>query len=176
LQCRDPRIVERYNNALHQLLEQHGLVERLQALSNQTQNRRITRAQQREYEEIDALTTKAKILAEAQCRKLPVGNVPWCPRLSKAIAQIWYWKGIRKRHLKGRIGAQLLHRLARKGGMQHQPEHLQLELDKVTVQIQKAYKRYTKLKNDKNRRDTWLASLVEAQATAQQVSQKSIWN
>jgi len=93
LQCRDPRIVERYNNALHQLLEQHGLVERLQALSNQTQNRRINRAQQREYEEIDALTTQAKILAEAQCRKLPVGNVPWS-RLSKAIAQIWYWKGI----------------------------------------------------------------------------------
>jgi len=60
--------------------------------------------------------------------------------------------------------------------MQHQPEHLLLELEKVTAHIQKAYKRYTNLKNDKNRRDTWLASLVEAQATAQQVSKKSIWN
>jgi len=112
LQCKDPRIVKRYNKELHKLLEQHRLVERLQVLSNQTQDQRINCAQQREYEEIDALTTQAKILAEAQCQKLPVGNVPWCPRLSKVIAQIWYWKGIQKRLLKGRIGAQLLHCLA----------------------------------------------------------------
>jgi len=176
LQCKDPRIIEYYNKELHKLLAQHRLVKRLQVLSNQTQNWRITRTQQREYEEIDALTTQAKILAEAQCRKLPVGKVPWCPQLSKVIAQIWYWKGIRKRLLNSQIGAQLLHHLACKGGMQHQLEHLQLNTNKVNANIQKAYKCYTKLKNDKNRWDTWLASLVEAQATARQVSKKSLWN
>jgi len=62
-----------------------------------------------------------------------------------------------------------------KGGIQHQPKHFQLDKDTVHVQIQKAYKRYGKLKNNKNRCDTWLASLVEVQATALQVSKKSIW-
>jgi len=41
--------------------------------------------------------------------------------------------------------------------------------DKIHSSIQKAYKHYGNLKNDKNRHDTWLASLIEAQATALQV-------
>jgi len=73
------------------------------------------------------------------------------------------------------LGAQLLHRLAHKGGMQHQPEHLQFDKEKVQSNIQKAYKCYSNLKNDKNRCDTWLASLIKAQATALQVSKKAIW-
>jgi len=51
--------------------------------------------------------------------KTTVGQVLWCPNLSRAIAQILYWKGIQKRLSNGHIGAQLLHRLACKGGSQN---------------------------------------------------------
>jgi len=114
--------------------------------------------------------TKSKTLAEAQCWKLPVGKVPWCPRLSKAIAQILYWKGIQKQLLNSWIGSKLLHHLTCKGGMKHLTGHLQLDMDKIHLCIQKAYKHYGNLKNNKNRCGTWLASLIKAQVTALQVT------
>jgi len=64
-------------------------------------NRCLMHVQQQEYEDIDVLTTKSKLLAEEKYWKLPVGQVPWCPNLSKAITQILYWKGIRKKLLNG---------------------------------------------------------------------------
>jgi len=56
-----------------------------------------------------------------------------------------------------------------------QPEHLHLEQDTIQSKIQKAYKCYGRLKEDKGRHNTWLASLIDTQATALQVSKKSIW-
>jgi len=73
-------------------MEQHQLAAQLDALNMQTNNGCLTCAQQQEYEEIAVLTAKSKV----QCQKLSVGQVPWCPKLSKAIAQILYWKGIQK--------------------------------------------------------------------------------
>jgi len=118
---------------------------------------------------------KSKTQAEAHCQKLPVSKVLLCPRLSKAIAQILYWKEICKRLLHSQIGAKLLHQLTCKGGMTHQTEHLQLDMDKIQSCIQKAYKCYGTLKNEKNRCDTWLASLIDAQAMALKVTKNSLW-
>jgi len=54
------------------------------------------RKQQQEYEDIDRLSSDAKKQVELKSRELMVGKVQWCPHLTKAIAQIQYWKGINK--------------------------------------------------------------------------------
>ncbi len=68
--------------------------------------------------------------------------------------------------------AKHLHRTARKGGMIHSSENLQLELTTLDDNICKAYKRYAKLKKDSGRRDMWLQQLIEAQAKEQQTPKK----
>jgi len=135
----------------------------------------LNRQQQWDYEEIDRLSSDAKQHAESTCHKLTVGRVQWCPQLTKAIARILYWKGIRKCHTGGHIGMQHLHCLAKKGGTLHSLEHLQLAITTIETHICQAYKQYAKLKKDTGRRDTWLKQLIAAQAQEQQTMTKAIW-
>ena len=116
LKCNDPRIVNKYNEALQEKLELYNLTQRMENLTQQVRNNRLTRKQQREYEEIDRLSSEAKKYAETKCRKLKAGHVQWCPQITKAIARILYWKGIWKRKRGGHIGSQQLQRLAKKEG------------------------------------------------------------
>jgi len=57
---------------------------------NMPKEKDLNRAQQQELEEINKLTTRAKLNAEVKCQKIPLGKVPWCPSLTKAIHQILY--------------------------------------------------------------------------------------
>jgi len=96
LKCNDPRIVNKYNEALQEKLELHNLTQRMENLTQQVRNNRLTRKQQREYEEIDRLSSEAKKYVETKCQKLKAGHVQWSPQITKAIAQILYWKGLQK--------------------------------------------------------------------------------
>jgi len=100
--------------------------------------------------------------------------VSWCPRLTQAIAQILYWKGIWKRTKGSHIWPKYLQHMANKGGLRHKNEHLQLDCKLMLTKIRKAYKHYLCLKGDKGRRETWLANLIEAQANAKNISKKLI--
>jgi len=81
---------------LQEKLSQHHLPQRIETLTQQVRHNRLTRKQQNEYEDINQLIMEAKKYTESKCQKLMVGQVPWCPQLTKAIAQILYWKGIYK--------------------------------------------------------------------------------
>jgi len=54
----------------------------------------MAREQQHEYEELDCIATSAHLLAEKQCCKFKMGQVPWTVDLTKKIYWILYWKGI----------------------------------------------------------------------------------
>jgi len=135
LKCNDPRIIKKYIEALELQLDTHQLPQRIELLTPQTRHNRLTRQQKWDYKEIDCLSSDAKHHAETKCHKLMVGRVQWCPQLTRAIAQILYWKGLRKRHTGRHIGAQHLHHLAKKGGIMHSQENLQLEIITVETHI-----------------------------------------
>jgi len=61
---------------------------------------------------------------------------------------------------------------SKKGGIQHHLDNFQCETSTIESTIRQAYKRYTRLKKDTSRCDTWLKQLVEAQAQ----QQKLPWN
>jgi len=157
LKCKDPRIVAQYNQELEKALTTSKLSERLQALEQAVTGCRLTQKQQQHLEAIDEEMTKAKLTAEQLCRKLTAGKVQWCPQLSKAIAQILYWKGVRKRIRGGHIGAKYLTRLAKKGGLSHTSMQVNLSEEQASAQVRKGYKQYNRLKQDKNHRDRWIA-------------------
>jgi len=60
LKCNDPRIVQWYNKALQEKLNQHQLAHCIKTLTQQVQHHRLTRKQKCEYEDIDHLSSKVK--------------------------------------------------------------------------------------------------------------------
>ncbi len=92
------------------------------------------------------LSAAAKLHAEAKYHKLTVGQVPWCPQITKAIVRTLYWKGIKKWTLGGHIGVQHLQQLAKRGGFLHNIENTQLEEGIINTKIRQAYKLYQCLK------------------------------
>jgi len=114
--CNNPWIIQKYNEALQEKLQLHNLEQCIENLTQQVWHNRLTRKQQWEYEDIDRLSLEAKKYVETKCRKLKVGHVPWCLQITKAIAQILYWKGIQKCKRGGHIGCQQLQCLAKKEG------------------------------------------------------------
>ncbi len=131
LKCKDPRIIARYNLALEQELTSQNLPSCMQELESQAKSYQLTRAQQLALEAINRETTCAKLLVECLCWKLTVSKVQWCPKLTNAIVCILYWKGIRKCIQNGRIVAQYLLQIVKKGGLSHHPEHFDLTEDQV---------------------------------------------
>jgi len=87
---------------------------------------------------------EAKKYTKSKCRKLMVGQVLWCPQLTKA-------KGIYKWIQGGHIGSQYCQYKAVKGGVTHQIEHMDLAPEHIKSKIRQAYKLYLRLKNDKGR-------------------------
>ncbi len=59
LQCRDPRIIERYNTVLWENLQRDGMAEQVQHLVKQI-TKRISQDQQKEYEIIDRAAREYK--------------------------------------------------------------------------------------------------------------------
>jgi len=102
----------------------------------------MTREQQREYEDLDWAATTARHLAEKQCRKFKMGQVPWTPDLTKKIYRILYWKGVISRVLGRRVGTSVLRTRAWKGGLQHSLQVLQSPMEQLQSELGKAYRQY----------------------------------
>jgi len=116
---------------------------------------RMTWVQQIEYKTIDCEVTTAQSLAEWQCCKFKMGQVPWSPALTKAIYWVLYWKGIIISRSKGCcIGSLVLCSRAKKGGSTHTTNTVQLPVETLQLELKKVYTRYHCIKNDPNSWDT----------------------
>ena len=112
LQCRDPRVVERYNLTLRQLLtraEIPTLLKQVPALYEKGNKAEAFAL----YEHIDAIIVAAKHKAERSCRKLRMGIVPWSPQYALLQARISLWHTVKKILLRRRNNARLLRRRCR---------------------------------------------------------------
>jgi len=111
LKCKDPRIVQKYLQALEEELSKSNMINRLETLVQQASGSHLTRAQKNQLKTIDTETTMAKIAAEKRWRKLMVGAVQWCPKVTQAIARILYWKGIKKQQGEAILEQNICHAL-----------------------------------------------------------------
>jgi len=176
LQCKDPRIVQKYNEILRSRLQLNNILACLTQLETQALSGRLSHSQQAEYERIDNIMVEAKLLAESKCRKIKAGNIPWCPHITRgSINKILYWKGIQKKIAGGHIGTAVLTTCAKKAGIQHDLNNIWLSPETIKTHLVKAQSTFTCLKKDTKCHDTWLAGLINAQAEVSGRSKKSLW-
>ncbi len=142
LQCHDPRVVEKYVQHLSQTLKEMNAFQRLDTLQLVIQQTRMTHTQQQEYEDLDWTVTTARLLAEKQCQKFKMGQVPWTPDLTRKIYRILYWKGVISRALGRRIGTSVLRSQACKAGLQHSLEVIHLPMETLKNNVAKAIQQY----------------------------------
>jgi len=119
--------------------------------------------------------TEAKRGAENQCRKFKNGQVQWCPQVTAAINKILFWKSILKWEIGGKVGLLILCTQAQKAKIDTIPYQGNYQLETLHKIILKAYKPFNGLKLDENRRDTWMAQLISAQAMAWKKKKKALW-
>jgi len=175
LQCKDPRIVKKYNDALQSHLQQHNILDHLTQLEQQALSSCLSYSQQAEYERIDNIVVEAKRMAECKCCKIKAGALPWCPQVTQTINKILYWKGIQKKIGHGRIGTSVLVVLAKKASLQHDLNTIWLSPKTIETHLVKAKSTFTHLKKDTKCRNIWLAGLINAQAEQSSMSKKSLW-
>ena len=92
LQCKDPRVVARYNTIMKEGVEKGKLMERSFALEASIKGP-ITESQAQEYEALDKLRMECSKAAEAKCRKLKMGQVAWSPEYQRALISHRFWEG-----------------------------------------------------------------------------------
>jgi len=115
LQCKDPRIVHKYNTILLQIIQQTQLPKKIKALNEQLLNLTdLRRSHRNELDDIDRQITEARRTAERQCRKLKCSKVQWCPQITTAINKILFWKSMLKWETGGKVGVSILFARAKK--------------------------------------------------------------
>jgi len=174
LQCRDPRVVDKYNTLLLQQLLLDQVPKRVQELSQEVSGQ-PTRPQQRQFEALDTQLVAAKLQAERHCRKLRMGNIPWCPEVTRSINRILFWKGILRRVTGRVIGTSVLHSRAKAGGIPWSTDYFAMATPEVEDKIQRAHKAFKVVKHTPDHRSTWIAGVIAAQAQAHNRSKASIW-
>jgi len=136
---------------------------------------RMTWEQQQAYEELDCTATTACLLAEKQCRKFKMGQVPWTPDLTRKIYRILYWKGVISCVLGHRVGTSVLRTRACKAGLDRFLSVRHFPMETLKNNAAKAIQQYWQLLKDPNRWDTWLGQMIEAQSQATRQKTKRLW-
>ena len=170
LQCRDPRVVKRYQTTLQSFYDQHDLPSRTFHLE-QSIDGPLSPAQAQEWERLDALRLQGIFLADRRCRRLRTGAVPWSPILAHALAVHRFWDRLytsaRGRH----VSRKYLSRLASKAGLE---VSVSMPLDEIELHRQDAWTEYKRLKREApHAREAFLHSLIDARAAEGWDSAKS---
>jgi len=88
---------------------------------------------------------------------------------------VLYWKGIQKRCAHGQISTTVLKWWAKSGEIQWNSNHLLLSKQNITKNINSVYQDLKQIKEQANRWDTWLGQMISAQAAAQNIPKKWLW-
>ena len=162
LKLQDPRIVDRYTTALSQYIKDHQIRERLQILSQRTDFYSSTYVT--EYNDIDRLRTAGMHLAEKQCRKLRMGEVPFTPEYSRISNSVLIWRLICQLKSGKKIDSRYFNRQLKRIDFPRNRIQ-QMTLEEAQAQRRAAYKilnDYSKTASTK--RSTWMEELAAARA------------
>jgi len=175
LKCQDPQIVHKYNQFLKEAVVEQGIEHQLECLQHEIQQVGPSKDQHQAYNQLNKMWVVLKHQVEAQCHKIHGRKIPWTPPVTQAIQQVLFWKGILKRNSKGTISTMVLKRRANRGAITWNPDYLLLTLQQIKTNISNAYQDLKEIKIMADQRDTWLGQMIAAQAAAQNIPKKCIW-
>jgi hypothetical protein len=129
---------------------QHGLAE--QAFSLQTHSKYPIMSQHAaEYERLDQLKIEGLKFADRNCRKLPMGEVPWSLQLQVLRYQLGYWQLVCKKVAGRRISMRLIEHIRAKGQVSRRLLR-DVTFGEASLEEKRAYKDYIVSKRAKARR------------------------
>lgn len=162
LQLQDPRVVHRYNLALHAFATEHHLFERTQTLAASFPDNSSSSI--REYNEIDRLRQQGMQHAERHCRKLRMGAIPYTPEYSKRAQKVLFWRLVMRIKQGYSVDSRYFGRVLRRTG--YQKDYIRsMDLASVGSQLQSAYRMlnaYSKQATES--RQSWLEEVAQAKA------------
>ena len=158
LKTNDPRVVKKYVKVLREELALANFDYRSQQLLLHTTSS-LTEQQKQEYETLDKIRENAAMKAEAECRKLKMGNVHWSPELQRARDRITYFNLSRRKFRGRKVSTYILYRLAKKTGC----NAIGRDEKDLTEQLDKAFTFYKTLKKQSYKlREDYLDGLALA--------------
>ena len=103
LKLQDPRVVNKYNELLHDFLGKNKVYQRMSVIHSQTVYP-LPPHLQMEYEVCDTLIQKGMTRAEKKCRKFKCGNTAWSPTFQRIHDKIDYWS-LRLKYSLGQVSS-----------------------------------------------------------------------
>jgi hypothetical protein len=163
LQCADPRLVEKYGKNLWKQIRQSNINNKSKQRDNSSLPIHI---RERAWESVDRQLLQMRLHAEKNCRKLRMGKTQWSPELASIRNSIKYWCLAKKKCQGFKIDRKYFRRVARSvnlpGTLNIEQSTAQTHLDRLRGEL----KRYKA--NHTNKRETWLVSLANALADAEE--------
>jgi hypothetical protein len=128
-----------------------------------------------EYEQLDQLKIKGLKYADRNCRKLPMGEVPWSLQLQVLHYRLGYWQLVCKKVAGRRISTRLIERIWAKGQVSRRLLR-DVTFSEASLEEKRAYKDYIAFKKSKSKkaRDTFLDELADAIAKEGGIKHESI--
>ena len=142
LKMNDPRIVDKYNEILHDLCLTDNLYERWNDLHIRMVDP-MPEGLANEYEALDTIQEHHMNTAEMKCRKIHNGEVPWSPTYKKVQLELDYWRMRYKHKLKIHYNVRQLIVLQNKLKLKYE---MNLTLTQVKINITACYKKRNDIK------------------------------
>ena len=169
LKLQDPRIVKKYQDALHHLFVEHKIYEKLANLVRESVYP-LPAEQQRLYELIDKERIRCMMTAEKRCRKLHMGKIPYSAAYNRARNEIDLWTSLRKRCQGLHCDLRRVLRLMRR--LDIEDEFYPIEI--VQAKLDEAWDTYRVVRKDsKSIRQDFVDGLADAQAEAQNIPKET---
>jgi hypothetical protein len=144
LACSVPTAISRYNKLLESHLRRHRVLPQLYSIY-QHQSGPLSPTHIARLETLDRVTTEGMLYAEKRCRKLAMGNIPYCPAVALARRRRYFYKCILDHHQgTRRFKHTWLSREAKSLGIFHSP--LCVSLDQAQRDYEEADQAWVLLK------------------------------
>ena len=164
-------MVARYNKKLLAFYDRHDIAGRTFRLEQAVDSGQWNPSLAAEWEDLDRLRVDGIRQADAGCRRLRTGNLPWSPTLSKALLRHRFWDRLWARSLGNRVSWSYLGRLAQQADLPIPSTLLPTEIEQAQEAAWDEYKRVRK--EASAHRTSYLAQLAQARADAGLEAQSS---
>lgn len=162
LRLQDPRVVQKYRERLHQLLDQNNVFPRLDLLQDKIKSGNWTESCCLEYEALDETITTSMLTAEKDLSRRVTTTYQWSPKLKAAVHKLRYWHlRLRQvRHLP--VNLNQLDSFRHSGEISDQEHSLQTEVD-IKMAQSAAFQTLKELQSKHQElRESYLEDLAEA--------------
>ena len=160
LTLHDSRAVRRYLRSVHEGYAHYEIPQRLRRIEALLKKNGATMTPRliRTFNCIHAQVYMIRRKAEANCRKLAMGKVPWSPQMQEFWDRLSLWKILLKGRKKCRVSSRKVRRLLKKT---HRPDAWKLDTASLEIRLKNERKEYKEAK--KNSASQWRKDYIDVQ-------------